>query len=132
MKVIITIAGVFILALIVTPVAPGFGFGLIGLGGIALLSLVWGHQYGIEKKKWLEEEALRAEIRASVPPPADTSPATPPHGIGSGNAEEVPTQPAWKRTPEGEANADRVEYCTPVAFQAPGRARLELEINETE
>jgi len=140
MKVLITIAGIGILGALIMPIAPVAGGILISFCIFLLVVAIAGHSYGVEKKKWLEEEqeARRAQAEAQpVPPPADGSPATATPGIGIGNDPEVPTAPAWMRKPAEMANErpevgewDSVKYCTPVAVSHSGNKGLELEINE--
>jgi hypothetical protein len=136
MKVILTLSVIGVFGAGIMHFAPVAGGILISLCIFLLVVAIAGHSYGVEKKKWLEEEqeARRAQ---PVPPPADGSPATATPGSGTGNNPLFTITPAHELTNDGTATTGKVEYSPGAAHKLASLGRrkaeeLELEINETE
>jgi hypothetical protein len=136
MKVLITFAGIGVLGALIMPIAPVAGGILISFCIFLLVVAIAGHSYGVEKKKW-EQEEQEARRAQPVPPPADGSPVTASPGSGIGNNALFTITPSPELANDGTTTTGKVEYCEGAAdkLAAMGRRKteeLELEINETE
>jgi hypothetical protein len=134
MKVLITIAGIGILGALIMPIAPVAGGILISFCIFLLVVAIAGHSYGVEKKKW-EQEEQEARRAQHVPPPADGSPVTASPGSGTGNDPLFTITPAHELTNDGTATTGKVEYCEGAAHKLASLGRrkagaVEFEINE--
>jgi hypothetical protein len=136
MKVILTLSVIGVFGAGIMHFAPVAGGIVISLCIFLLVVAIAGHSYGVEKKKW-EQEEQEARRAQPVPPPADGSPVTASPGSGTGNNALFTITPSPELTNDGTTTTGKVEYCEGAAHKLAALSRckageLELEINETE